>query len=297
MELRQLRYFVAVATELHFSRAAARLHVAQPALSQQIGKLERELGVRLLARSRRRVSLTEPGRVFLEQAKRTLAAAEGGVRAVRRAALGEIGTLRVGYVDLATWLVFPSMLRAYRARYPGVDVTLWERHRESQREALQGGELDVGFFTLLSRDRGLTGVQVALEPLVAAVPEGHALAGTSRIALQALADEAWVLFPADLRTRYVELVLETCNAEGFLPRVVQEASQVHTLVGLVSAGIGVTLIPRGLAAVPRAGVVYRPLSEEAPVLPLHVVWREGELSPAAARFVELARSFRSGGTA
>jgi DNA-binding transcriptional LysR family regulator len=294
MEFRQLRYFVAVAEELHFSRAAGRLHVAQPALSQQVVKLERELGVVLLARSRRRVSLTEAGRVFLVEARRVLAQAQGAVRAAKRAAAGEIGQLRVGYVDLATWLAFPELLRRYRSRYPDVDVTLTELHREPQREALQRGDLDVGFFTWQGRDRGLSGAQIALDALVVAVPEGHPLSAERRIGLGALSEEPWVMFPVELRTRFVELVLESCQAEGYTPRVVQEASQVHTLVGLVSAGIGVTLIPACIAAVPRAGVVYRPLQGESPALPLHIVWRDGELSPAAACFVELARVERAG---
>lgn len=288
---------MAVSEELHFGRAARRLHIAQPALSQQIKHLERELGAMLLARTKRRVALTEPGRAFLVEARRALAAALEAVRAARRAAPGEIGQLRVGYVDLATWLTFPAILRAFRQKYPAVDVTLTELHREPQREALVRGELDVGFFTLRERDTGLAGERVALDPLVVALPEEHRLVAQREIPLSALAEEPWVLFPRELRTYYVELVLENCAAAGYVPRIAQEAAQLHTLSGLVSAGVGVTLLPGSMAAAPRAGVVFRPVAGTAPRLPLHVVWRTGDLPPAAERFVAVARSLAVSGTA
>jgi DNA-binding transcriptional LysR family regulator len=297
VELRHLRYFVAVAEELHFSRAAARLHVAQPALSQQIRQLERELGLPLLTRTKRRVALTEPGRAFLAEARRTLSDAEGAVRAARRAAAGETGRLRVGYVDLATWAIFPTVVRAFRERFPAVDMTLSELHREPQREALLRGELDVGFFTLLPRNHGLAGQRVALDPLMVALPEGHPSTAHARVSLTALAAEPWVLFPRELKTHYMELVLEACDAAGFTPRVVQEASQLHTLAGLVGAGVGVALLPGAMATAPRAGVVFRPLAGQAPALPLHVVWRQGEVSATVAQFVAVTRDLLHARTA
>jgi DNA-binding transcriptional LysR family regulator len=288
MELRHLRYFVAVAEELHFGRAAHRLHLAQPALSQQIKQLEKELGVLLLSRTKRSVALTEPGRAFLAEARRTLDSADQAVRAARRASRGETGTLRVGYVDLATWLGFPTILRQFRHRFPSVDVTLVELHREPQREALVRGDLDVGFFTLSERDHGLAGAPIASEPLVVALPSEHPRAADSRLDLSDLAEDSWVLFPRELRTVYVELILEHCRAAGFVPRIIQEASQLHALVGLVSAGVGVTILPRAMAATPRQGVVYRPLTD-APILSLHVVWPERNQNPAVVQFVEVAR--------
>jgi DNA-binding transcriptional LysR family regulator len=289
MELRHLRYFVAVAEELHFGRAAKRLHLAQPALSQQIKQLEKELGVLLLSRTKRSVALTDPGRAFLAEARRTLDSADQAVRAARRAARGEIGTLRVGYVDLATWLGFPAILRRFRQEFPSVDVTLVELHREPQREALIRGALDVGFFTLAERDQGLAGAPIASEPLILALPSEHPRAADARITLSDLAEENWVLFPRELRTVYVELILSHCREAGFVPRIVQEASQLHALAGLVSAGVGITMLPRAMAAAPRQGVMYRSL-EDAPLLPLHIVWPQGNQSPAAAQFVDVARS-------
>jgi DNA-binding transcriptional LysR family regulator len=151
------------------------------------------------------------------------------------------------------------------------------------------GYLDVGFFTLDERGRGLEGERIALDPLVAALPDTHPLARRSRVSLASLAGEPWVLFPRDLRTRYVELVLECCGASGFVPRVVQEASQMQTLAGLVSAGVGVTLLPGAIASASRAGVAFRPLRAGTPKLPIHLVWRAGDLSSTAVRFVAVAR--------
>lgn len=281
---------MALAEELHFGRAAVRLNLAQPALSQQLKQLEKELGVLLLARTKRSVALTEPGRAFLGEARRTLEAAQQAIGAARRAARGEAGPLRVGYVDLATWLSLPAILRRFRQHFPSVDVTLTELHREPQREALFRGDLDVGFFTLSERDLGLAGFQIGLDPLIVALPADHPRAAHRSLRLADLAEESWVLFPRELQTVYVELILDACRKAGFVPRIGQEASQLHALSGLVSAGVGITMLPQSMAAAPRQGVVYRTLRESPPSLPMHLIWREGDLSATAGRFVELART-------
>ena len=290
MELRHFRYFIALAEELHFGRAARRLNVVQPALSQQIRQLEQELGVMLLSRTKRRVMLTESGRAFLVEARRTLASAEQSALAARSAAAGEVGRLRVGYVDLATWSVLPKVLRTYRKRYPRVELVLTELHCEPQREALLRGDLDVGFFSLREPRGALTGARVIDDQLVVALPRDHNVARRARIPLALLATEPWVLFPREMKTWYVELVLAACASAGFVPRVVQEASQMHTLRALVSAGFGVTMLPSAVATVPSRDIVFRPLSGRAPRLPLDVIWRENDLSPAGERFVEVAQA-------
>jgi DNA-binding transcriptional LysR family regulator len=297
MELRHLRYFVAVAEELHFGRAAIRLRVSQPALSQQVKALEGDLGVELLVRTKRHVVLTDAGRAFLDEARRALAAAETATRVARRAARGDLGRLRVGYVDLAMWEVLPAILRAFCERHPEVDLTLTELHREPQRRALERGDLDVGCFTLREGDGAFTGQLVASDPLVAALPSGHPLARRPRVRLAALQRDPWVIFPRELRTQYTELVYATCAAAGFVPHVAQEASQLHTLSALVSAGVGVSLLPRAVARAARAGVAFRPLAgqEAAPRLALHLVWRTDDLSPAGAQFVSAARTVITAG--
>jgi len=296
MELRHLRYFAAVADELHFGRAALRLRVAQPALSQQIQQLEKEVGVRLLDRTTRRVALTGPGRAFLAEAKRTLADADAAVHAARRAADGEIGRLRVGYVDLAMWGALPAMLRAYAARHPGVDLTLTELHREPQREALLRGELDVGFLTIGAGDEVFEAELVEADPLVVALPRNHPAARRERVPIGALAHEPWVLFPRELRTRFLDLVLATCASAGYVPRAVQEASQLHTLTALVSAGVGVSLVPSVVARAARKGVAFRPLAGKARRLPFHVAWKAGGLTETAGRFVAVVREVAARGS-
>lgn len=292
MELRHLRYFVAVAEELHFGRAARRVHVAQPALSQQIQKLERELGVLLLARTRRRVALTEPGRAFLEEARRTLSNAEEAITAARRAAAGETGRLRIGYVEWAVDLFLPAVLRRYRERFPHVELEITEMHREPQREALIRGELDLGFFAAREVEREFATELLAADPLVAVLPDSHPAARRRRVPLEALEDDAWVLFPRHLQTEYLEIVLQACASAGFVPHVVQETGEFNTLAALVSAGLGVSLLPHVIASRPRSHVAVRSLTGTAPVLSHHAVWRRDSLSPAAGQFLTIARELR-----
>lgn len=292
MELRQLRYFVAVAEELHFGRAAERVHVVQPALSQQIKKLERELGVVLLSRTRRRVSMTEPGRAFLEEARRVLGHVRTAVEAARRAAEGETGRLRLGYVDWAIYLQLPETLRAYRERYPAVDLQIAEMGREAQQEAFSRGELDVGLFAYREGEGDFSFERVVSDPLMVVLPDTHRATKEKRVRLETLADDPWVLFPRAIRSRYLEVVVEACAAAGFVPRVEQEAGEMNALAALVGAGFGVTLLPSSVAMRPMAHIAVRPLVGVAPELPQDVVWRTHELSPSAAAFVALVRERR-----
>lgn len=292
MELRQIRYFVAVAEELHFGRAAERVHVVQPALSQQVKKLERELGVTLLNRTRRRVSLTAAGQAFLEEARWTLASARHAQEAARRAAVGETGRLRVGYVDWAIYLFLPAILRRYQERYPGVKVEISEASREELQGAFEHESVDIGFMAFREGEGDFSRDRVASDPLVVVLPDTHPAAAEPRVPLDALAGEPWVLFPPSLRSHYLELVVEACAAKGFIPRVAQEAGQMNMLAALVGAGFGVTLLPAVVANRPRAGIVVRPLAGEVPRLPLDVIWRPAGLSPVAGRFLEVTREVR-----
>jgi len=289
MELRHLRYFAAVAEELHFGRAAARLGVAQPALSQQIKHLERELGVLLLARTKRRVALTEPGRLFLTEARRTLAQAAAAADVARRAAAGDIGRLRVGYVDVALWGVLPAVLRAYRERHPGVALTMHERLPSQQHTALRAGDLDVGIAPPPPAGTFAT-APVSDDPVRVALPATHRLAGRDAIDLVELAAEPWVLVPRRVPSRLGDLTRGACASAGFSPRVAQEARQLDALVALVSAGLGVTLVPRAAERVPRPGVVYRPLRGTELRLPLVAVWRRDDPPPTVESFLTVLRS-------
>ncbi|AHG92289.1 LysR substrate-binding protein (plasmid) [Gemmatirosa kalamazoonensis] len=290
MELRHLRYFVAVAEELHFGRAAQRLRVAQPALSQQIKQLEAELGVTLLARTRRRVALTEPGRLFLPEARRTLAHAAAAAEVARRAAVGEAGRLRIGYVDSALWGLLPAVLGAYREAHPAVKLTMLERLPAQQIVGLRAGDLDVGVGPPPPPVRELATEPMTEERIVLALPAAHPLAARDAIDLVDLADEPWVLVSARTPSRLRDAAVAACVAAGFTPRVAQEARQLDALVALVSAGLGVTFVPSTAERMPRAGVAFRPLRGVDIPFRLVAAWRRGDMPPTVRSFLDVMRT-------
>src|SRR5215208_2419899 len=286
MELRHLRYFVAVAEELHFGRAAERLHIAQPPLSRQIRDLERELGTPLFERVPRGVELTPVGRAFLPEARLTLAQAQ-------RAARGEIGRLRVGFVEAATYSgILPDVLGFFRMHLPNIGLSLFEMDAAQQAEALRDGRIDVGILHSPPPDaeRWLRTEPVYADPLIAAVPHAHRLAGRARLALRDLAAESFVLFPRTVGPALYDDIITRCRSVGFSPRVVQEASGWHTLAGLVGADVGVAFVPRSLRQLQRPGVVYRPVRDLSVDLGMSAVWRRSDKSPVRERFVTVLRA-------
>jgi DNA-binding transcriptional LysR family regulator len=239
MELRHLRYFLAVAEDLHFGRAAARLHIAQPPLSRQIRNLEAELGITLFHRTRRRVQLTQAGQLFLEAARRVLADVEEAVRVAQRAGRGEIGRLLIGFVGTATCDVLLRALRVFRERFPEVILCLQELTTVQQVEALHEKRLDVGFLRPPIEDESLSLMVLTREPFVVAVSAAHPLSRQPQVPLRRLAGEAFVLFPRQAAPGFYDQVIRLCQRAGFSPNIAQEASQVHALLGLVAAGLGV----------------------------------------------------------
>ena len=288
MELRHLRYYVAVAEELHFGRAAARLGIAQPPLSQQIRRLEDELGVLLLRRTRRRVELTEAGRVFLEEARRTLAQAEQAMRAAQRAQRGEIGRLDIGYVGSAAYDALPEALRAFRDRFPDVELGLHELSTAQQAQALHERRLDVGFLRPPLYDAALVHEVIVREPLVVALPATHPLASQRRIPLRALATEPFILYPRSVAPGPYDQLMSLCRAAGFSPRVTQEAVEMQTIAGLVAAGIGVALVVATVQDLRSGGVVYRALADAAPTMDLALAWCADDPSRVLAAFRAVA---------
>jgi DNA-binding transcriptional LysR family regulator len=257
MELRHLRYFVAVAEERHFGRAARRLHIAQPPLSQQIRVLERELGVTLLQRTSRRVLLTDAGRAFLVEARSTLAQAARATEVASRAAGGEIGQLIIGHMASAELNVFPRLLPAFRKRYPGVALTFQLLGVGEQFEMLHTGEIHVGFLRLPATDRTLTVKPLVREPLVIALPERHRLARRRSLSLRALGGERLILFPRTHAPGYFDLLVAICRQAGLEPTIVKETRRLHTALSLVATGHGVSLVPKCVARLGRSGVVCR----------------------------------------
>ena len=289
MELRGLRYFVALAEELHFGRAARRLAMTQPPLSQAIAALERELGVRLFDRTRRRVALTHAGVAFLDEARVTLARAAQAAEAARRAGRGEVGRLAVGYLAATAYTLLPLVLRDYMRGFPGVRLELRELTLPAQRAALLKGEIEVGLLRPPVEEAELESETVLAEPFVLALPAHHPLARLRRVPLQRLAGEPFIMFPRQPGLVFHDLIMGYCLRNGVTPRVAQEANQTHTVVGLVSAGIGVALVPASTRSIGLAGVAYRPLREATPRSRTAVAWRRGESSPATRAFLDVAR--------
>jgi len=287
MELRHLRYFVTVAEELHFGRAARRLHLSQPPLSMQIKDLETEIGTLLLARTRRRVELTTAGGVFLREAREILSRVEQATAAARRAGRGEIGELAVGFVTIADYNVLPSVLSEFRAQHPDVRLSLREATTDSQLRDLAEQRIDIGFVLAPIQEEGLATRPLLSEPLVAALPQTHPLArGRAALSLSRLADLPFILFPRHMAPGLYDDVVGFCRRAGFIPRVEQEAVQMQTIISLVSAGLGVALIPASMRNLGRSGVVYRALREKSPQTEVLVAWRKGENTPTLQRFLE-----------
>jgi DNA-binding transcriptional LysR family regulator len=289
MELRRLRYFVTVAEELHFGRAAEKLHMSQPPLSIQIRALEDELGVTLLKRTQRHVSLTHAGHAFLQEARKILAQVEQAVLTTRRAGRGEIGELAVGFISVADYNLLPGVLREFRRRFPLVNLTLKESTTDVQVQDLIAGRIDVGFVLPPIGAPGIESIAVLREPLIVALPQRHPLAARrGKVALSRLAGAPFILFPRRMAPGLYDAVVSFCRAAGFSPRVEQEAVQMQTIVSLVSAELGVALIPASLKNLQRTGVVYKAVLEPSPMTEIHLAWRKDDDLPALRLFLELA---------
>jgi DNA-binding transcriptional LysR family regulator len=285
MELRQLRYFVAVAEELHFRRAAARLHISQPPLSQQIRALEEELGCQLLTRTRRRVELTPAGQAFLRDARQLLGELDGAVATARRIDAGQTGRLRIGFVGSALLSIVPGTVERFRASRPGVAIELRERSTVDQLRAVAAGLVDVGLVRPpIDEDGSLRAVTVLRERTVAALPAGHSLAALGRVPLRRLADEPLVLFPRDQAPGFHDLLIGALADTGAGPRVIQYAPEMLTIIGLVAAGTGVSLVPASVSRLALDGVIYRPVSG-APRSELVAITRARDDSALVRAFV------------
>ena len=296
MELRHLRYFMAVAEELHFGRAAERLNMAQPPLSQQVRSLEDELGVRLFERSSRRVSLTEAGQIFEGRARRILESAEVAAEEARRAARGELGRVTVGIMSSAMLPTFPPILRRYRAGRPDVEVDLAQLHSNEQLDAVREGRIDIGFVDISAPggSRDVDGVTVRVEPvwretLVVALPLEHRLAGRSRVRLAELADDPFIVMPRLPATGLYDRVIGYCQDAGFNPDVRQEAAQLPAVVALVAAGAGVALVP-GCVAEPWHGSLAFVPAQEAMHIDVTMIRRADNSSAAVAALEDAVRA-------
>lgn len=282
MELKQLRYFVAVAEELSFSRAAERLHMTQPPLSAQIRGLEEDLGVQLFERSTRSVCLTAAGELFLDEMRLLLSQLEQSVRAARRVGHGEVGRLALGFVPSAASETLPPLLKAFREGFPDVDVSLHEMNPVQLVQALHERRVDAAFFYLPPGDippfgdADLDSKPVSREPLVVALPEGHPLTARRRIDLKTLAGEPLILVAAHRGSGLRDIILEQCRKANFMPDVVQEATLIQTIGGLVASGVGLALVPASLRRLQSTGVTYRSIQGDTTLVEMGVIWRRND---------------------
>jgi DNA-binding transcriptional LysR family regulator len=291
MELRHLLYFIAVAEELHFGRAARRLNISQPPLSTQIRQLEAEIGVRLFERTKRRVEITPPGLIFLEEARKIVGLSEEAVRRTIRAGKGEIGKLTIGYVGSANYSLLPPIVRGFRKRFPQVELALMELNTRHQIEALQDGRIHIGFLRPPrgSERDGLSIETLIRESLMVALPQSHPLAARKHVSWRMLSGEQFIMIPRERAPGFYDQIINLCQQERFSPDIVLEASQFHTIIGMVAAEIGITVVPSSMQSAMIQGVVFRSLGKENVKTELVMAWQKNSQSPVLRQFVELAR--------
>jgi DNA-binding transcriptional LysR family regulator len=288
IDLRQLRYFVAVAEERHFGRAAERLGMAQPPLTQMIQKLEAALGYRVFSRAARKTTLTEAGLVLLDEARRILRDVDQAIDRARGAGRGETGQLTVGTPPSVMLTRLPASIRKYREHFPAVRFVLREMSTSAIANGLLAGTLDVGFLREVAECGDLPLEVLLRESIVAVLPASHPLAATPRLRLRQLAREPFVLFPPHVGVAFYDKLISFCVDAGFTPRVVQEATQWQSVVTFVETGLGVSIAPAGVQKFRWKGVVFRPLTGLETTV--SVCWQNARDSASIAAFVKLARA-------
>ncbi|MGE7925842.1 LysR substrate-binding domain-containing protein [Viridibacillus arvi] len=291
MDIRKIRYFIMVAEELNFSRAAERLRMAQPPLSQEIRKLEEELGVQLFHRTKRMVELTDAGKIFLEGSQQTLFQLERAIKETQLAAEGKKGNLIIGFVD-STEIVI-EVLNKFRERFPKIHLILLEMTTEQQLKALNEKQIHIGFIRSKQNNEILSSEVCSEESLRLVLHQDHPLASLSEIPLQLLIDEPFILFPRHMGSNFYDVIISYFWDHGVSLNVVQEAIQMHTIVNLVAAGMGVSVVPSSVESYKRPGVIYKKIQETTPKVNLYVGWRQDEKSAVVDHFLTVVREVYS----
>ncbi len=293
MELRQLRYFIAVAEELHFGRAARRVHIAQPPFSQQIKGLEEEVGARLLERNSRKVRLTSEGRYFYSQAVAIVEQAEEAAHTVGRMAKGEYGSIKVGFTETAMDSLLPEAVRSFSNRYPGVSMQFSQFGTSTQLERIRTGKLGVGFSTIfLHAMDGLSSVKLFSKNHVLAVPEDHIFTSRDSISLEEIAEENLIMFPRAGQPDLHDSIMKAFTSKGLVPILSQEVSGLSGASALIASGMGVTFLPEN-SRISRKGIALVPLQEDFPGMDIYMVWNSEEYSNTAAVFMEQVADYFS----
>ncbi|MGV3494039.1 MAG: LysR family transcriptional regulator [Ramlibacter sp.] len=284
IDLRQLRYFQAVAEELHFGRAAARLAIAQPALSRAVQQLEEELGTPLLRRTQRRVELLPAGRLLLERSRAIQQELARTLVDVRRTGAGELGRLSLGFIHSSTYGLLPSIVGRFRQLYPGIELELHELPITAQHAALLRGTIDLGLLRVQDAPGGIEVVPVMEDPLILALPAHHPLAGRKRVRLKAVAEDPFVMFSKGDSALFHSRVQQLCGEAGIAPKVAQVATQIHTVVGLVGAGLGVAVVPSTARNLHPRNVSFVALADPAEPVHVALAWRAGQETPVIRSF-------------
>ena len=287
MELRHLRYFITVAEELNFSKAALKLYTAQPSLSQQIKDLEEDVGVKLLNRTKRKVELTEEGAVFLEQARLTLAQADKAVAMARQVSQAKQQMLRIGFVPVAEMKIFPYILPNLRVQNPDLKIELLSLNNNEQMRLLKKGDLDLTFTRHNFNSDEIESQFVIREPLIFLLPKDHPLAKYERIPVKALNGIDFIIPSAEQSLTLNQAILDFAKANGIELNIVQKADNILFNINSIGMGLGCTILPGYIAPLTMNNTVIRPLDVELPNLDLYVSYRKNAPSPAVAKFIEL----------
>ncbi|MBI9112556.1 LysR substrate-binding domain-containing protein [Maridesulfovibrio ferrireducens] len=293
MELRQLRYFIAVAEELHFGRAAQRVHIAQPPFSQQIKSLEEEIGAKLLERNSRKVRLTEEGRYFYEQAVSILEQTDLAVSTVSRMAKGESGSVKVGFMEIAMDSLLPEAIRAFRHKHSDVSVLISQLGASAQLERIRSDELDVGFSTVFMHGmEGLASIRLFSKKHVLAVPDDHAFTRKKSLSLKEIAKEKLIMFPRAGQPDLHDSIMQAFSKRGLVPIISQEVSGLSGAAALISSGMGVAFLLDN-SHVSRTGITLIPVIEEFPSMDIFMVWNKDSCSNTAKVFMERVADYFS----
>ncbi|WP_457092817.1 LysR family transcriptional regulator [Microvirga sp. P5_D2] len=288
IEIRQLRYFQAVAEELHFGRASARLRIAQPALSRQIQQLEDEIGALLLKRTQRTVELTPAGALFLDRTSQILEEVSKAVVDARRVSKGEYGHLVVGFIHSSTYGLLPAIVERFRHLYPDIELELREMSIAEQHDALSRGLIDIGLLRPQPAPQGIEVQAIMEDPFLLAVPDKHRLAKLDAVNMKSLAEEPMVMFSKRESPLFHSRITAMCEKNGLTLKIVQHATQIHTIVGLVGAGIGIAVVPETAKNLRPRGVRFLQILDEPE--PVHVAlgWQRGKDTPAIRSFRQVA---------
>ncbi|TBX81278.1 LysR family transcriptional regulator [Bacillus mycoides] len=287
MDIRKMRYFITVAEELNFSRAAERLMMAQPPLSQEIRKLEEELGVQLFHRTKRMVELTDAGKIFLEGARQTLLQVDRTIKETQLADEGKIGHLIIGFVDSTETVI--EILKKFRERFPKIQLILREMTTDQQIKALYEKQIHIGFIRSKQNNEILSSEICSEERLKLVLHRDHPLVSLPNISIKELVDEPFVLFPRHFGTNFYDLIISYFWEHGVSLNIVQEAIQMQTIVNLVAAGMGISVVPSSVESYKKSGVMYKEIQENTPKINLYAGWRLDEKSVVLENFLTVVR--------